>query len=411
MQKDGYELGAATAASGLNETATARSWVGVASIALGVFVVVTAEQLPIGLLTSVSGDLGVSEGQVGLMVTLPGFVAAVAAPLVPLAIGSLDRRIALLGLMLLMAGASVLSAFAPDYTTLLASRFIVGLSIGGFWAIAGSLASRLVPAASVPRATSLIFGGVAAASVLGIPVGTLIGEYAGWRIEFVALAVGSALVVAGMLTAIPRLPPERAIGLTILATQVKSRAVASGLLVTLLLVTAQFATYTYISPIAQSLMGIGSMLVGPLLLGYGIAGVLGNFIIGMRATINIATTMLMISLALAILMIGIAVIARNEVAGILIVLAWGFVYGGVSVSLQTWMLRAAPEAAEAATSFWVCVFNFSIALGAFVGGAAVDKIGLMSVSGIGGGLFVLSAMVAAGSRKALEHHPSSIIKL
>jgi predicted MFS family arabinose efflux permease len=383
------------------ETVTARSWLGVASIALGVFVVVTAEQLPIGLLTSVSGDLGVSEGQAGLMVTLPGFIAAVAAPLVPLAIGALDRRIALLGLMALMAAASVLSALAPSYITLLASRILVGLSIGGFWAIAGGLAPRLVPAASVPRATSLIFGGVAAASVLGIPIGTLIGEYAGWRSAFVALAVGSALVVAGLLIAIPRLRPERAVGVTVLAGQLRNRAVTSGLLVTLLLVTAQFATYTYISPMAQSLMGIGSMFVGPLLLGYGIAGVIGNFIIGMRGSRNVATTMLVISLALAALMIGIAAIARHEIAGVLFVLAWGFVYGGVSVSLQTWMLRAAPEAAEAATSLWVCVFNFSIALGAFVGGAAVDNIGLMPVYIIGAGLFFLSAMVTALSRQAL----------
>jgi predicted MFS family arabinose efflux permease len=100
-------------------------------------------------------------------------------------------------------------------------------------------------------------------------------------------------------------------------------------------------------------------------------------------------------------MIGIAAIARHEIAGVLFVLAWGFVYGGVSVSLQTWMLRAAPEAAEAATSLWVCVFNFSIALGAFVGGAAVDNIGLMPVYIIGAGLFFLSAMVAALSRQAL----------
>ncbi len=402
MQRDALEMAAiATAGGPHEETATARSWLGVASIALGVFVVVTAEQLPIGLLTSVSGDLGVSEGQAGLMVTLPGFIAAVAAPLVPLAIGALDRRIALLGLMALMAAASVLSALAPSYITLLASRILVGLSIGGFWAIAGGLAPRLVPAASVPRATSLIFGGVAAASVLGIPIGTLIGEYTGWRSAFVALAVGSALVIAGLLIAIPRLRPERAIGVTVLARQLRNRAVTSGLLVTLLLVTAQFATYTYISPMAQSLMGIGSMFVAPLLLGYGIAGVIGNFIIGMRGSRNVATTMLVISLALAALMFGIAAIARHEIAGALFVLAWGFVYGGVSVSLQTWMLRAAPEAAEAATSLWVCVFNFSIALGAFVGGAAVDHIGLISVNMIGAGLFFLSAMVAAMSRQAL----------
>lgn len=136
MQSDELEIATDTTALGHSEeVASARSWLGVASIALGVFVVVTAEQLPIGLLTSVSRDIGVSEGQVGLLVTLPGLIAALAAPLIPLAIGGLDRRLALLGLMVLMAGASVFSAFAPNYSMLLASRFLVGLSIGGFWAL------------------------------------------------------------------------------------------------------------------------------------------------------------------------------------------------------------------------------------------------------------------------------------
>ncbi|WP_280138618.1 MFS transporter [Mesorhizobium sp. 1M-11] len=241
----------------------------------------------------------------------------------------------------------------------------------------------------------------AAASVLGIPIGTLIGEYAGWRSAFMALAASSALVV-GLLVAIPRLRPERAIGVTVLATQLRSGAVTSGLLVTLLLVAAQFATYTYISPTAQSLMGIESMFVGPLLLGYGIAGIVGNFTIGMRGSSNVATTMVLISLALAVLMIAIATIAQHQIAAVLFVLGWGFAYGGVSVSLQTWMLRAAPEAAEAATSLWVCVFNFSIALGALIGGAAVDHISLASVHFVGAGLFMLAATVAALSRHVLR---------
>lgn len=228
------------------------------------------------------------------------------------------------------------------------------------------------------------------------------GEYAGWRSAFMALAAGSAIVVVGLLFAIPRLRPERAIGVKVLAAQLRSRAVTSGLLVTLLLVAAQFATYTYISPTAQSLIGISSMFVGPLLLGYGVAGVIGNFAIGMRSTSNVPTTMVVISLVLAVLMIAIATITHNEIAGVLFVLGWGFAYGGVSVSLQTWMLRAAPEATEAATSLWVCVFNFSIAIGALVGGAAVDHIGLTSLHFIGAGLFLLSAIVAALSRHLLR---------
>jgi predicted MFS family arabinose efflux permease len=402
LQREAHESGrgAADISTGaLN--AGARTWLGVSSIALGVFVVVTAEQLPIGLLTGVSRDLGISEGQAGSMVTLPGLVAAVCAPLVPILIESLDRRIALILLMALMIGASFLSAVASSYSVLLGARILVGVSIGGFWAIAGGLAPRLVPEASVPRATSLIFGGVAAASVLGIPLGTLIGEALGWRSAFAALALASALVLVGIAVAIPGLRPSETESSAELVHQFHNPAVLSGLVLTLLLVVGQFAVYTYVSPISQSLMGVSSSYVGPLLLGYGVAGVLGNFIIGVKGARHLTLVVMAISVLLTGVMISIAFISHSQLTGVLTVITWGFIYGGVSVTLQNWMLKAAPDAAEAATSLWVCVFNLAIAAGAFVGGTVADTLDLRSVATLGAVLFIVAAGAAIFSRNRL----------
>jgi predicted MFS family arabinose efflux permease len=179
--------------AGTDGRARLRRWAAVTAVSVGTFLLVTAEQLPVGLLVPVGADLRVTDGVAGLMVTVPGIVAAVAAPVVPMMVGRLDRRVLLGGLMALMTLANAMSALAPSYPVLLGSRVLVGIAIGGFWAIAGGLATRLVPEREVPRATTVIFGGVAAANVLGVPVGTLLGGYAGWRIAFGALGARSRL--------------------------------------------------------------------------------------------------------------------------------------------------------------------------------------------------------------------------
>ena len=170
-------------------------WWAVVAVMIGIFLLVTAEQLPIGLLSQVAESMGVTPGMAGLMVTVPGVVAAFSAPLLPVAVGRLDRRIMLTLMMAVMVLGSVLSAMASNFALLLAARVLVGISIGGFWAIAGSIAPRLVPSDQVSRAMTIIFGGVAAASVLGVPLGTLLGDISNWRVAFGALG-GLSLLTA-----------------------------------------------------------------------------------------------------------------------------------------------------------------------------------------------------------------------
>src|SRR5690606_3656464 len=125
-----------------------------------------------------------AEGTAGLAVTLPGLAAALTAPLLPAALRRADRRTVLAGLMTLLAAANATAALAPAFPVLLAARLLVGVCIGGVWAVAAGLAVRLVPAPAVARATALVFSGIAVASVVGVPAGTFLGELAGWRASF-----------------------------------------------------------------------------------------------------------------------------------------------------------------------------------------------------------------------------------
>lgn len=150
-------------------TASARSplmgWLAVFSVTMGIFSIVTTEILPIGLLTPIGSSFTISGGTAGLMMTVPGYLAAVAAPTATVATARVDRRLMLCTFMALLAIANLLAAVAPNYWVMLISRVVVGIVIGGFWSIGAGLAERLVPPESVGRATAVIFSAVPLGSV------------------------------------------------------------------------------------------------------------------------------------------------------------------------------------------------------------------------------------------------------
>ncbi|MFI6920888.1 MFS transporter [Nonomuraea spiralis] len=380
--------------------ATARNrWIAVSAVAFGTFLLVTAEQLPIGLLTPVGSALSISEGAAGLMVTVPSIVAALSAPLVPVLVGRMNRRLLLVALMGLMTLANLASALAPNYPLLITARVLVGVAIGGFWAIAGGLAVRLVPASLVPRATAIIFGGVGAANVFGVPLGTLVGGLASWRIAFGALSVLALVVLVALVAVLPPLAADQPVGLRRLADQFRNQGVRVGILATFLIVTGHFAAYTFISPVLQDLSGIDGQLVGPLLFGFGLAGVVGNFIAGATVAKRLHRTVLIIAAALGVTVLLYPIAGVTAAGGITLLVVWGLVYGGVSTSLQTWMIRSAPQAIEEASALWVAVFNLSIGLGALAGGTIVDALPLEGILWLAGVLLLLAGLAVWTARR------------
>lgn len=168
-----------TSSSAAVRSTVRHPWLAVIAVGVATFSVVTTEMLPVGLLTTIADALDTSSGTAGLMISLPALLAALFAPLVVIASGGMDRRKILCGLLGLLVIANMASALAPSWGWMLAARVLVGFCMGGIWVIAGGLAARLVPGHAIGLATSIIFGGVAAASVLGVPLGALIGDFAG----------------------------------------------------------------------------------------------------------------------------------------------------------------------------------------------------------------------------------------
>ncbi|MFJ9849359.1 MFS transporter [Streptomyces sp. NPDC101150] len=387
---------AAPAVTAPTDTSAARgplvSWLAVTALTLGIFSIVTTEILPIGLLTAIAADFRVSDGTAGLMMTLPGLLAAVAAPTVTVATARLDRRLMLGALTLLLALANFLAAAAPLYWLVLLSRVLVGITIGGFWSIGVGLADRLVRPESAPRATALIFSAVPLGSVLGVPAGTFLGDLAGWRAAFLAMGILTTAVLVMLMLLLPPLPAVRPTRLTALRALLRGARVRFSLLTTFLIVLAHFGAYTYVTPFLGEVTRVGPGLVTVFLLVYGAAGVLGNFLGGAAVARRPRATFGAAAGALSGATLLLPVFGRWEPGAIALLIVWGLAYGAVPVSSQTWFARSAPRSPEAASVLFTASFQATISLGALAGGLVVDRASPSAVMMLGGATAALMAV-------------------
>ncbi|MFJ4579319.1 MFS transporter [Streptomyces echinatus] len=373
-------------------------WLAVVSVTLGIFSIVTTEILPIGLLTSMGSDFTVSEGMAGLMMTTPGLLAAVAAPVVTVATARTDRRLMLCVFMALLAAADFLTAAASHYWLVLVSRLVVGVVIGGFWSIGAGLAERLVPTESVGRATAVIFSAVPLGSVLGVPAGTFLADLAGWRTAFVAMGLLTVGVLASLPAVVPPLPPVRATRPSVLGGMLRGTPTRFALLLTFLVVLAHFGTYTYVTPFLERVTEAGSGGITVFLLVYGVAGIAGNFAGGSlavrwpRAAFGLAAGM--VSAATLLL----PVLGRRECGAVALLIVWGIGYGAVPVASQAWFVRAAPKTPEAASVLFTASFQATISLGALIGGRVVDRTSPSTVMTLGGVTAALAVVTVLAPR-------------
>ncbi|MFD7083171.1 MFS transporter [Streptomyces sp. NPDC059918] len=369
-----------------------RSWLAVIGLALGVFSFVTTETLPIGLLPSIAEGTGVSQGSAGFLVTGFAVLAAVtAAPLTALT-GRVDRKWLLVGLMVLYVAGNFMAAAVSGYALLLTARLIVALAHGVFWSVAVSIAVRLVPERHAVRATSVVLGGISLASVAGTPLGTAVGQSAGWHAAFVCVGFLGFLVLGASLLFMPALPAKGSGSLAALRHVLRHRPLRVAVGVTALIMSGHFLAFTYVAPFLEEVTGVRPSLVGALLLVFGAAGLAGNFAAGAVVGRALRTSIIGCTGLLAVVM---GVMYAGGASGPLVItmlVCWGVLYAALPVALQTWVMRLVPEESEAASSLYVAAFNGAIGVGSFIGGLIIDSNG-PRLAMIVAGAFALAAML------------------
>ena len=367
-----------------------RSTLAVASLAFGAFSSVTTEFIPVGVLPDVAQSFGVSSGQAGLMMTLPGMLGAIAAPGVLMAAGRLDRKWLLTALSALLFLSAITSAFAQSWFVMLVSRGLAGVSLGAFWAMGLAVAGSLVSAEKAGAAIAAVFGGVTLAMILGVPLGAMVAEHFTWRGAFIAAALMAALAFLLQLVFLPPVAAESSMGPRQLFNFISKPAGKKSLVLIGLIYGTHFGTYTYVAPLMRE-PGITPAVISWALLGFGLTGFLANFI----ASRFVAQLRLTLTAALILFSISLLVLATSWSVWILIaaVLTWGAAWGAAPLCLNIANRSASGEEIEAGSAMFTFTAQVSIAAGSALGGVMVDAFGVRADFLTGGGLLVLSILL------------------
>ncbi|WP_338763320.1 MFS transporter [Massilia sp. METH4] len=380
---------------------TPAAWGGVFALALGAFVLVSSEFMPVSLLTPVATDLHVSEGQAGLSIAVSGAFALVTSLFISSLAGELDRKLLLLALTLLMIVSASIAAFAPNYASFMIGRAFIGVAIGGFWSMSAATAMRLVPLDKVPKALAIVNGGNALATVIAAPLGSFLGAMVGWRGAFFCVVPVAVAALAWKLASLPPMPAGRQQGTGNLFSLLKRPPVALGMIASSLFFMGQFALFTYLRPFLETVTTLDAAALSLMLLLVGASGFAGTILIGsfikggrLQRTL-VVIPLLMAAVALALIAGG----ASTGVTALLLAL-WGLLGTSAPVGWWTWVARTLPEDAEAGGGLLVAVVQLAIAAGATAGGILFDGHGYRATFGASAAILVVAAGFAQLAARA-----------
>lgn len=372
------------------EAARGRPLLAVGALSVGTFAFVTTEMLPIGLLPLIGADLGRSLSGTGLLVTAYAVVVVLLSLPLTVATRHVPRRILLGGLLAVFAGSVLASALAPTFGLLLAARIVTAVAQALFWSIATSTAVGRFPAHRQARVVGALFAGSALGPVVGLPVGTWIGQQFGWRVAFGAVSVVAVVTCAAVVAALPTVRPDEEPARTADAPDRRRYLV---LLVTVALaVTGMFTAYTYVTAHLVDVAGLPASALGAVLLVAGIAGVGGAVASGTvlqgRERTSLLLPLASMAAALWLLQLG----GRNLPAAVAAFTLLSFAGSTFAAGLAGRVLLVAPGITDVAAAGSSSAYNAGIAAGAAVGGLLAAGAGGVHATALGGALFSTAAL-------------------
>lgn len=372
-------------------------WVKVLIMTASTFTMVTSEFLPVGLLARIGSEIHRTPGQLGLMVTMPGLTAAMAAPLSLLVLHRCDRRYILIGLTILIALADLVVATMSDFALILFGRVLLGAAVGAFWSYAADAGRRLVTPDDGNMAVAIILGGISIGTIVGVPLGAYLGELIGWRLTFGSAVALGCIVSLLQYFALPSMPSLTGVGKLDFASLLHIPNLKLGFLAIALVVLGHFAGYTYLEDFVLRAAHPTAPQLSWVLGAYGLAGFVGTFA-GERLTrLSKRFAFPIVAAVMAASLLSCLTMPHPWTAVVPPLVFWGAAYGAVPVCSRIWLFHAAPKQSEIVSAFYVSVFQFALAAGAFTGGLVVDRAGIPATLGYGavaaalGGLIMLTA--------------------
>ena len=374
---------------------------GLLALALGGFGIGLTEFGILGLLPEVAHDFGVTESTAGWLVSGYALAVAVGAIGLTAAATRFERKHVLMGLMLLFIAGNLISAVAPDFRTMLLGRIVAALCHGAFFGIGSVVAASLVPAERRAGAIAAMFGGLTIANVLGVPLGTLLGQQLGWRATFWAITVIGVIALVGLAALIPTGTATARRGIRGELAAFRNGQVWLSMAVTILGFGGMFGAFTYIAFTLTEVSGFPTAAVPWLLILFGLGVFAGNLVGGKAADRSLSGTLTGALLALVAVLVLFALTAESQaltVVSIALMGAFGF---AAAPGLQMRIMNHAAQAPTLASGANIAAFNVGNAIGAWLGGVTIAAgLGFTSPIWAGAALAAGGLAVLVGADRA-----------
>lgn len=346
-------------------------------LGFGAFVVGTSELVLVGILDPMATDAGVSIETAGTLVTAYALGIAFGGPFLTAVTGRVDRRLMLWCALAVYVAANLLIAVSASFGLLFVSRLVAGSVHGAFIGVASVVAAALVPPGREGRAISIVFGGVALSTVVGVPMGTLVGQLVGWRATFLSVAMLGVLALVLTIALVPAVTPAGSGRLTDGARQAFAAPVLATLGIGFLIIGGQFTVLTYIEPFLDRVTGVSGGAISVFLLVYGAATAAGTFAGGRLVDRSATATLIIANAALVGVLGGLYLVGPGPVLVALVLVGWGLVgFGLVSIAIQVRVISLAGRGKDLAASLGASAANAGIATGALIGGQVVAHLGV-----------------------------------
>ncbi|WP_025112102.1 MFS transporter [Pseudomonas sp. H1h] len=371
-----------------------RGWSAVLAMSLAAFALVASEFMPVSLLTPIAAELHISEGQAGQGIAVSGAFALFTSLAIAAVAARVERKKLLLCLTLLMIVSGTVVAFAPGYPSFMFGRALIGIAIGGFWSLSAATAMRLVPPDQVSRALAIVNGGNALATVIAAPAGSFLGSLIGWRGAFFCVVPVAAIAAVWLLISLPSFKNERQAGSGNVLRLMKRLPVALGMIAVSVFFMGQFMLFTYLRPFLEGVTGVGVSTLSLMLLGLGLAGFIGTFLIERFIAKGLYRTLTVIPLIMAIIALALVNVGASPLLTAALLGLWGLVATAAPVGWWTWLAQTLAQDAEAGGGLLVAIVQLAIAAGAIVGGLAFDLSGYKATFELSATVLVVASVLA-----------------
>ena len=375
-----------------NANKRSRIWSSILCLALAAFIFNTTEFVPVGLLPNIAESFSMDVAHAGLLLTIYAWaVSLLSLPLTVLT-AKMERRKLLIFLFCLFIASHILAGFAWSFYSLMVARIGIACAHAVFWAITTPLAVRLAPNGKKAKAMGFIVVGTSMATVLGIPIGTMIGQLVGWRVTFLCIGVIAFCVMASLIYLLPAVPSMNTISLKAIPKVLQRPVLLNIYLLTAIIITGHFTAYTYITPFMLNVGGFSEQIVVSLLLAVGFSGMIGSLIFAKYAEPHPTAILVMPVILLIICLLSLYVCSFSLITAILQGMVWGLAITIIGMVMQSKVIDAAPDAADIATSVYSGIYNIGIGGGAFVGSQVLVYLSTHYI-GFVGAIFVIIALI------------------